>query len=640
MLAHVLLAATIAAQLADHGALAVAVGRVVDASTGKPIAGAVIWAAGSAASATPGASSAVRVLTSASGAFVFRGLARGSLVLTAQKAGYVNAAPGQRRPGGTVQPIPVARGARLDGIEIRMWKCASIAGTVVDENGDPAVNTRVEVVGRTFAGGRAWFVPGAHALTDDRGMYRIAELMPGDYAVRVPSTQTAVPAELMDAFFGGTPIADVKRMELSREMNAIGTAIAPPGSAFARRAGGQTFSLPAGSLTPTATPGGIVIYPTVYYPVAPSLSQAAVFTLGSGDERNSLDIALHPVRGVSVSGTLLGPDGPIPATAMRLVPIEDEGLGEPLDVARTMSDWAGGFSFAAVPPGQYELRVLRLPQPPPDVDGTPHISVSRAGTMTIAANPSAGPPPKPPVPADATLVAQLPLAIADANVDNLVVSMTPGARVMGRIAFNGTTDPPPSDAFAGMRIALGSIDGSSAFAPAIATEAGHADESGEFRTYGFPPGRYVMQISPIPKGWFLEGAFYQGRDVTDAPLELTTKDATGVIITFTDRPSALIGTVTGAQGADTSAIVIAYPTDESMWTGTGRRLRTARVAPDGSYTIQALPPGEYYVAAVDEDLVAQWQDPELLRALTRVARTTHVGEGERKEVDLRAAAIK
>jgi hypothetical protein len=59
MLAHVLLAATIAAQLADHGALAVAVGRVVDASTGKPIAGAVIWAAGSAASATPGTASVI-----------------------------------------------------------------------------------------------------------------------------------------------------------------------------------------------------------------------------------------------------------------------------------------------------------------------------------------------------------------------------------------------------------------------------------------------------------------------------------------------------------------------------------------------------------------------------------------------------
>jgi hypothetical protein len=285
--------------------------------------------------------------------------------------------------------------------------------------------------------------------------------------------------------------------------------------------------------------------------------------------------------------------------------------------------------------------VLRLPRPPVDVEGTPRITVTPGGgTMTIASNPNAGPPPKPPVPADATLVAQLTLAVGDAPIENLAVTLTPGPRVMGRMEFVGTIDKPPAEAVSGMRITLAPVDGGPLFAPSMAIEAGHADASGEFRTYGFPPGRYVLQVSPVSAGWFLESAAYEGRDITDVPVDLQNKDVTGVVVTFTDRPSALIGTVTGAQGADTSAIVVAYPTDDSMWPTTPRRMRSVRVGRDGSYTIQALPPGEYFVVAVQEDLVGEWRDPELLRALARIARTVRLAEGERKEVDLRAASLK
>src|SRR5260221_12045574 len=109
---------------------------------------------------------------------------------------------------------------------------------------------------------------------------------------------------------------------------------------------------------------------------------------------------------------------------------------------------------------------------------------------------------------------------------------------------------------------------------------------------------------------------YQGRDIADLPVVLESKDAGGVVITFTDRPSAVAGTVSGARGADATAVVIAYPTDPSLWTATPRRMRTARVAADGSFAIQALPSGEYYVVAVQEDLVGEWQDPALLQALS------------------------
>ena len=51
-------------------------------------------------------------------------------------------------------------------------------------------------------------------------------------------------------------------------------------------------------------------------------------------------------------------------------------------------------------------------------------------------------------------------------------------------------------------------------------------------------------------------------------------------------------------------------------------------------------PGEYYVAAISEASVADWQDPALLDALTRVARQVRVVEGERRTEHLTTAVIR
>src|SRR5690349_19049213 len=82
-------------------------GRVVDAANGKPVAGAIVSVHGTAAAASSGIP---RVMTNDQGQFVVRGLRRGTLYLTATKGGYVDAFNGQRRPGGSGQPIQVSEG--------------------------------------------------------------------------------------------------------------------------------------------------------------------------------------------------------------------------------------------------------------------------------------------------------------------------------------------------------------------------------------------------------------------------------------------------------------------------------------------------------------------------------------------------
>jgi hypothetical protein len=630
--------------LAEHERSSLIAGRVVDASTGRPIAGAIITPFGSAVVLPPTTTVTPKVMTNADGQFVIRGLHKGIAALTATKGGYVDATLGQRRPGGSGQGVPIEADARVIGLELRMWRFGAIGGTVVDESGDPVVGTRVASYGRTWIAGRQRYVSGPSAMTDDRGVYRIAGLTPGEYVIAVPSTQTAVPSDVMDSFFGGAPLSDAKRVEVSRELNAIGSVIAPSGSPFAIDVAGQTMTLPPGTLAPAATASGILVYPTLFYPAATTAAQATPVTIKSGEERTNVDLLVRPARGVRVTGTLIGPEGPADMTGVRLTPVGSDDFIDRLDTATAITNTAGQFTFPAVPAGQYVLRVLRLPRPPVDPDASTRVSVTPGGSMTISSAPSPlGAAPPPPIPKDATLIAQLPVAVGDRDVTDMIVPLKVAPRVSGRIEFDGTIERPAHESLTGLRITLDPADGSKLANATLAFQTGRPDEKGEFTTYGVPPGRYVIRVSPMPMGWFFKGAMLQGRDVADTPLELESKDVSGIVITFTDRPSSISGTVRGADGPDPTAIVLAYPVDSNAWSSSGalsRRMRTARAAKDGTYSLTALAPGEYYVVAVQEDLVGEWQDPALLQALTRVARQIRLVDGERKLQDFTSAQIR
>jgi hypothetical protein len=52
----------------------------------------------------------------------------------------------------------------------------------------------------------------------------------------------------------------------------------------------------------------------------------------------------------------------------------------------------------------------------------------------------------------------------------------------------------------------------------------------------------------------------------------------------------------------------------------------------------ALPPGDYLVAAIPDELVNAWQDPKVLESLSRSATRISLAENEKRTVDLKVAA--
>ena len=147
---------------------------------------------------------------------------------------------------------------------------------------------------------------------------------------------------------------------------------------------------------------------------------------------------------------------------MRLIAEGNEELLPDLDAATTISDGNGSFAFAAVPQGQYSLRITRVPRLPVGADDGNTVTLVRSGSVSVttSASPDPGRPVPPPIPADATLFTDVPLSIGDRDVTNLTLALRVGARVSGRIEFDGSGDRPDAVALANMRVTLEPADGS------------------------------------------------------------------------------------------------------------------------------------------------------------------------------------
>ena len=570
------------------------VGQVVDGVSGRPVSGAIVALStpqySPFVSARPAPPSALPVLTGSDGRFIFPNMPRGSVSITATKPGYAEGAFGRRRPGGPSQQLTLAESERVGDVVIRMWKLGSISGTVVDEAGEPMVSVALRAFRRSIVAGIRRFVDASSTGTDDRGMYRLGNLIPGEYVVGVVSNQTSV--------LSSTASAGQVRSELM-EM-----AVAMSGTSI--EVGGSVLRIGLGTaIPPPPSSGKLTIYPTTFYPSAPAAGQATIVTIGSGEERGGVDLQLTPVPTVRVAGTLSGLPGTAPME-IRLEPADVTDITV-RDGFATSSGADGTFVFPGVPSGSYVLRVTPVSPQWKQLDNV--------------------------------VWAEQPIAVGRDDIVGLGVALQPGLRVSGRFEFEGTTPKPQGRELEQVGLAVEPVTGV-AFSPRLPVRV-HAD--GHFTSAGMSAGRYFVRVLGSPRGWMFKSASYSGRDVADVPLDLSS-DASGIVITFTDRWSGLGGTVTSARGAaDPEALVVLFPTDSQLWSSTGlnfRRMKSAQTTKTGEYVFAVVAPGDYYVAALRDRDAGDWQDPAFLEVLARVATQVRIDEGEKKTLDLRTQVVR
>jgi hypothetical protein len=588
-------------------------GQVTEADSNRPVPGAVV------SLLLPGAQ-ALRVMADSQGRFGFRQLPPGAFTVSATRPGWVDGAFGRTRPGGPSLPVQLAEGDRAPNVVVPMWRYATIAGTVIDETGDPVVGATVRVLKRSLLGGRTSLKEVQQETTDDRGMYRVSQLEPGDYVVAVPLVQptSEIPFAAVQA---GRDVVVTRAMALT-----------PPGGG-----GNMMFIADSGSAGPSAgigEDGRPLAFATMFFPNAPTSTQAQVLAIGSGEERGSVDFQLHPVPSSTVSGTATGPDGAVPNLQVTLVPSAASDTATSIETFTGFSDQQGRFTVEGVPPGQYVLRAMRVPRVA--MPGTVFTArIAQGGAVSVTRSVTASGPP-PPLPTDATLWAELNLSVGMKDLTDVPVNLREGVKITGSVRFNGSAVPPaPEDLGGAIGIVLEPADARAG----LSNAAGRVESSGQFATVGVPPGRYFVRIRSGLSGWTLQAVLANGRDASVVPVDISD-DLGGVQIVFTDRPSELSGQVTWEGSSPEGATVLVFPADSSAWVGYGsqsRRLSSARVDQQGHFKVTALPAGDYLAVAIPDKMANDWQDPKFLESLVPDATRVHVGDGEKATASLKVA---
>ncbi len=336
-------------------------------------------------------------------------------------------------------------------------------------------------------------------------------------------------------------------------------------------------------------------YAPTFFPGVPAVDEAKPVTVGLGQESLDINFNLQLVRTSRISGLVDNPDG-TPATSgnVTLIAESASGRGGPIGMRYGgRIDWDGSFTLTNVPPGRYVLRA----------------SADDTGIMQFASQ---------------------PLTVASGDLPDVLVLLAPGGSISGTIAFPATKSPVPD--LTQIRIAAPALD-----ADVQGQGNARVDKNGRFVLAALAAGPHLIRPQGPLRGWSLKSVTVDGRDVTDAPIELRSgQQIANVAVTFTDTQTEIDGTVANDHDTPiTDYTVLAFSTNSDYWRPLSRHIMTARPDQTGKFKIRGLPAGEYYVVPVDPSEQGEWFDPAYLDAHRSGASKVTLGDGETKTQDFK-----
>ena len=513
------------------------------------------------------------------GQFSFETLPAGRYMLSASKGGYVRNMYGATRPGGMGVPLALLDGARTTGLVLTLVRGGVITGVLRDRLGAPVRNVRVNA-GRQGAAINERRGPtdsaGGSSETDDRGVYRIYGLRPGEYVV-----WATAPLWVEAGITRLTTDADLQRARQLVQTGRGGPPAAP---------------------TPATTSAPGVRYADSYYPRTASPADAAIVKVGPGEERAGIDLTLLLIPTARLAGSVVSVSGS-PMQNPR-VWIRPEGSGGTRQ--------------------QFELRTAP--------DGTFEVPHVMPGNYLIGAEGRA--------PADRTQWARLPISVNGVDQTDLLLRMRPGLSVTGRVLFEAGSVQTPSPAGRSIKLVeSGQTTLYTIPEATTGPDGSFVVEGVAAGSYKVVLTTANSAIMTTPPGWMLKSITGAGADLADVPLEVRADaDLPPLTVTLTSQTTELSGSlVDEASRPVTAFTVLVFSADRVFWTAQSRRTQSTRPADDGRFVLKNLPAGDYFLVAVTDLDDDQWSDPGVLATLVGAGVRVTIAEGQRTVQDLRIA---
>ena len=373
----------------------------------------------------------------------------------------------------------------------------------------------------------------------------------------------------------------------------------PPGDYYVSatlRGAGPEITDPMGELSG---------YASTYFPGTPNAAEATRITLGVAQENTSISFGLIATRLVRVTGQVLMSDGaPAPAGMVMAIPSTASGRA---NIAMQQGgtggriDGAGAFRLTNVAPGRYQIQ-------------------ARAGGGREFE------------------LAKLDLTVGNDDVEGLSLITAPGATITGNVVSD-TGEPLDFRANQLQINARAASPEVAGMGPGMGGVRVGDDWSFTLRNVSEAA---IFRAQP-PQGWAMKAVYINGQDIIDTPMEFPAgQTVSGMQIVLTKKITSLTGQVTDANGVPVlDATVVAFPSNEKLWTFQSRFIKAARPDQEGKYRVTGLPgAADYLVVALQGLEDGQAGDPEFLASIKELATKIELGEGESKAVDVKLSSQK
>ena len=601
------------------------------------------------------------------GEFRFGGLDEGAYSLAAAPSTFALTGPITEREklvsAATVQgpTVTVSVGTEVANINLTIEMPSDMASRVDTRPAEPTPEAAGSLSGRVTADGlpvaravvmvrRNTFVPRL-AETDERGRYVIDRLAAGEYTVEVQKYG------FVNRQYGQTGDASIGRSVTVRSGEAVasidvmlarGGAIA--GTIFdefgeplqgvevralqVQAIAGRRRALRVSTLGSYRTddrgqyrlfplqPGTYVVqamvrdrvageggYAPVYYPGALSVDQAIPTKVGFNAAATAIDLTLTPGNTRSVAGRVLDASG-TPTRAQVLLAVSERSGATSIEPVTAMPNPDGWFSFANVAPGDYVVQANGI-MPARDRFGAP-VTGARSFATSFVSVGGDDPPP-------------------------VELRLSPGATLSGRVIYEGLAEVPPR--------AMSMIAFPTNFdrGPMIgAGPMGFALRPDNMFEYKGVFGPTLLRVEPGQSDWYVKSIMFKGQDLSDTPFDFGLDGTFSEIdVVISTLGAGLTGRVTDERATSVSDYsVLIFSTFRDRWFTGSRWVKTGRSDQDGTFRIQGLPPGDYWVAAIERvtnapGVGAITPEADLLESLSARALRITLGEGQTRDMTLR-----
>lgn len=345
-------------------------------------------------------------------------------------------------------------------------------------------------------------------------------------------------------------------------------------------------------------------YASTYYPGVAVPADAQPVTVGLSQTSPGADFALVPAAPARVSGKAFDSSNrPLSGRAEMALTTTDR-WGGMVTARQTQVTSDGNFELTNVPPGEYVLQAIG-PRP-----------VDNRGEGEFAS---------------------IPLAVNGGDIEDLVLQTSAGSRVAGRLVFDGEAR---RSILRDVVLVFQPLNPEQAPSNDSFLHRWRPENDGTFEMTGLNGPRRLRLLS-APPSWAIRSATADGVDIIDEVLAFGTKQASiaNLEIVMTTRTATVSGKVADSSGrAVTDYTALAFSVDSRRWYAESRFVKFARPSTVGAFAMTGLPPGEYYLAAVDrmqgDELSGEWQSPEFLESLSRGAERIRLDEGDNAALTL------